>query len=40
VATLDESRDHHAMVMATLPLTGFSLGRGEPAIPTVYHEEH
>jgi nicotinate phosphoribosyltransferase len=39
-ATLDESRDHHAMVMATLPLTGFSLGRGEPAIPTVYHEEH
>jgi nicotinate phosphoribosyltransferase len=40
VATLDESRDHHAMVMATLPLTGFSLVRGEPAIPTVYHEEH
>ena len=30
------AREHHAAVIAELPITAFRLGRGEPVIPTVY----
>lgn len=30
------AREHHAAVIAELPMTAFRLGRGEPVIPTVY----
>jgi nicotinate phosphoribosyltransferase len=30
------AREHHAAAIAELPPAAFSLGRGEPAIPTVY----
>ena len=30
------AREHHAAVIAELPITAFRLGRGEPVIPTLY----